>query len=64
MVNASCDTASRQKIAAELQARAIEVGTHIQLGQYTLPTATRADRLSGVVVSPIPVFWGIEKKGD
>jgi peptide/nickel transport system substrate-binding protein len=58
------DTASRQKIAAELQARAIEVGTHIQLGQYTLPTATRADRLSGVVVSPIPVFWGIEKKGD
>ncbi len=27
-----------------------------------LPTATRSDRLSGVVTSPIPVFWNIEKK--
>ena len=56
------DTASRQKIAADLQARAVQYGTHIHLGQYTLPTATRADRLSGVVTSPAPVFWGIEKK--
>ena len=30
----------------------------------TLPTATRADRLSGGVVSPIPVFWNIEKKAN
>jgi peptide/nickel transport system substrate-binding protein len=56
------DQAARQKIAAELQARAVQYGTHIHLGQYTLPTATRADRLSGMVASPIPVFWNIEKK--
>ena len=56
------DLPARQKIAVELQARAVQYGTHIHLGQYTLPTATRADRLSGMVVSPIPVFWGIEKK--
>ena len=56
------DAAARQKIAADLQARAVTYGTHIHLGQYTLPTATRADRLSGVVVSPVPVFWNIEKK--
>jgi peptide/nickel transport system substrate-binding protein len=56
--------ASRQKIAAELQARAVQYGTHIHLGQYTLPTATRADRLNGMVKSPIPVFWNIEKKGN
>ncbi len=56
------DLASRQTIATALQARAVQYGTHIHLGQYTLPTATRADRLSGVVVSPIPVFWNIEKK--
>ena len=56
--------AARQKIAAELQARAVQYGTHIHLGQYTLPTATRADRLSGMVKSPIPVFWNIEKKGN
>ena len=54
------DLASRRKIATDLQARAIEVGTHIQLGQYTLPTATRG--LTGVVASPIPVFWNIAKK--
>jgi peptide/nickel transport system substrate-binding protein len=40
----------------------VQYGTHIPLGQYTLPTATRADRLSGMVTSPIPVFWNIEKK--
>ena len=56
------DLAARQKIAADLQARAVSYGTHIHLGQYTLPTATRADRLSGVVISPVPVFWNIEKK--
>jgi peptide/nickel transport system substrate-binding protein len=38
----------------------VTYGTHIQLGQYTLPTATRG--LSGMVTSPIPVFWNIEKK--
>ena len=58
------DLASRQKIAAELQARAVQYGTHIHLGQYTLPTATRGDRLSGVVTSPIPVFWNIDKKAN
>jgi hypothetical protein len=42
----------------------VQYGTHIHLGQYTLPTATRADRLSGMVKSPIPVFWNIEKKGN
>jgi peptide/nickel transport system substrate-binding protein len=58
------DLPARQKIAAELQARAVQYGTHIHLGQYTLPTATRADRVSGIVTSPIPVFWNIEKKGN
>ncbi|MCX7367145.1 MAG: ABC transporter substrate-binding protein [Alphaproteobacteria bacterium] len=56
------DLPARQKITAELQARAVQYGTHIHLGQYTLPTATRSDRISNVVVSPIPVFWGMEKK--
>jgi peptide/nickel transport system substrate-binding protein len=54
------DAESRKKIATDIQARAVAYGTHIHLGQYTLPTATRG--LAGVVTSPIPVFWGIEKK--
>jgi len=54
------DAEGRRKIAAELQARAVAYGTHIHLGQYTLPTASRG--LAGIVTSPIPVFWNIEKK--
>jgi peptide/nickel transport system substrate-binding protein len=54
------DLSARQRTAAELQTRAIEVGTHVPLGQYTLPSATRG--LNGVVTSPIPVFWNIEKE--
>ncbi|MBV8185822.1 MAG: ABC transporter substrate-binding protein [Alphaproteobacteria bacterium] len=56
------DLESRRKIAADLQARAVQYGTHIHLGQYTLPTATRG--LTGMLKSPIPVFWNIEKKGN
>ncbi|SKA15707.1 peptide/nickel transport system substrate-binding protein [Enhydrobacter aerosaccus] len=53
------DLDSRRKIAADLQARALEVGTHVPLGQYTLPTATRG--LTDIVTAPIPVFWNIDK---
>lgn len=51
-------------IAADLQARAITYGTHVPLGQYTPPAATRSDRLSSVVTSPVPVFWNIGRKGS
>jgi peptide/nickel transport system substrate-binding protein len=54
------DLESQRKIAADLQARAVQSGTHIHLGQYTLPTATRG--LAGMLKSPIPVFWNIEKR--
>jgi peptide/nickel transport system substrate-binding protein len=58
------DQATQKKLASELQARAIEVGTHIQLGQFLQPSAIRGDRLSGIVESPVPVFWGMSKKGN
>ncbi|MDP1640492.1 MAG: hypothetical protein Q8L61_06230, partial [Hyphomicrobium sp.] len=53
------NAAGKPLTRAELQARAITYGTHVPLGQYTLPTATRSDRLTGVVTSPVPVFWNI-----
>ena len=31
------------------------------LGQFDLPTAYN-ERLSGVIVSPVAIFWNIEKK--
>ena len=54
------DLPARQKIAAELQARAVQYGTHIHLGQYTLPTATRAASRHGQ--KPDPGVLEIEKK--
>lgn len=56
------DKAMQKKIATELQTRALSVGTHIQLGQFFQPSAMRSDRISGVIESPIPVFWGVSKK--
>ena len=55
------DLPARQKIAVELQARAVQYGTHIHLGQYTLPTATRAGPPERASSPANPVFWNIEK---
>ncbi len=41
--------------------RAREVVTHIHLGQYYVPIATRKN-VSGILTAPAPVFWNIEKK--
>lgn len=57
------DLVERKKIASDLQARALEVGTHIQLGQFFQPSGLRSDRLSGFLEGPVPVFWGVTKKG-
>jgi hypothetical protein len=33
----------------------------VPLGQFDLPTAYR-DNLKGVIISPVTIFWNIEKK--
>ena len=37
--------------------------THINLGQYYQPIATRKT-ISGILTAPVPVFWNVEKKGS
>jgi peptide/nickel transport system substrate-binding protein len=56
------DQAEQKKIAIDLQARALEVGTHLPLGQYIQPAALRGDRWTNFIAGPVPVFWGVEKK--
>ena len=58
------DPAKQKAIAEKIQARAMEVGTHIHLGQWYQPYAFRKDRLSGVLTGPVPVFWNIDKSGE
>ena len=55
------DPAKQKAIAEAVQMRWREVVTHVHLGQYTVPIATRLN-ISGILSAPAPVFWNIEKK--
>ena len=55
------EAARRKAIVEKLQLRAAENPTHAFLGQYNNAMAVRKN-ITGSVVSPVPVFWNIEKK--
>jgi peptide/nickel transport system substrate-binding protein len=53
----------RQKIAKELQTRAMEQVVFIPFGQWDTPIAFRADKIDNVVPNTgLAVLWGITKK--
>jgi peptide/nickel transport system substrate-binding protein len=55
------DDEKRREIAQKSQMRALEYPTYVQLGQFTVPTALRAN-VSGLLTAPAITFWNIEKK--
>lgn len=55
------DPAKQKAIVEAVQMRWREVVTHIHLGQYTVPIATRPN-ISGILTAAAPVFWNVEKK--
>jgi peptide/nickel transport system substrate-binding protein len=55
------DEAARKAIIENIQLRAAENPTHAFLGEYTGAAAIRKN-VTGALVSPVPVFWNIEKK--
>ncbi|MFC7704251.1 ABC transporter substrate-binding protein [Plastorhodobacter daqingensis] len=50
----------QQEVAARIQAHTLEQVLYIPLGQYVFPQARR-DTITGMIGSPVPVFWNIEK---
>jgi peptide/nickel transport system substrate-binding protein len=52
---------ARKKIVEVLQTRLFEVVPYVNFGQWFQPMAWRSN-LSGVLVSPVPFFWNIDKK--
>jgi peptide/nickel transport system substrate-binding protein len=54
------DPAKQKAIVDELQARLFEVVPYVNYGQWFQPMAWRKN-LKGVLVSPVPFFWNIEK---
>lgn len=55
------DEAKRQKLASDIQKIVIEDGVMLPMGQYYVPGAY-SDKLSGMLASPVPIFWNIEKR--
>jgi peptide/nickel transport system substrate-binding protein len=53
---------ARKEAAAKLANRAFEFLPYIPVGQFTTPTAYRAN-LSGLIPSPVPFLWNIAKAG-
>jgi peptide/nickel transport system substrate-binding protein len=56
------DPVKQKAIAEAVQTRAMQVGTHIHLGQWYQPGAGRKDRIDGILTTPAPVFWNVTKK--
>jgi len=56
------DPAKQKAIAEAVQLRFIESPTHIHLGQWYQPGASRKN-VDGYVVAPASVFWNISKTG-
>ena len=50
----------QKALAAAAQARAVEIATHVPLGEYYQPMAVRKG-IDGVIRASIPVFWNITK---
>jgi peptide/nickel transport system substrate-binding protein len=54
--------AKLKTIAEAVQVRVTQYPTHIHLGQWFQPSASRRN-VDGFVAAPVTVFWNIEKKG-
>jgi len=55
------DVAKQKQIAEQVQLRAIEVGTHVWVGQWYKPLAYRKDKVDGWLEAPVPLFWNVTK---
>ena len=51
---------AQKKAAADVQQRAIEIGTAINLGIFFVPVGYR-DNVKGMIPSPVQFFWNMEK---
>ncbi len=51
----------RRRLAEDVQRRALEIVAYGNFGQWFNPVAYR-DNLAGMIKSPVPFFWNIEKR--
>jgi peptide/nickel transport system substrate-binding protein len=53
--------AEQKKIAADLQAAAMQSVPYVPTGQFLIPTAYRKN-LEGIIVAPVVFLWNVDKK--
>ena len=56
----AADLGAQLAIAEQIQRRALEFVPGIPLGQVVMPTAFR-ENVTGIVRTPYPAFWGVQK---
>jgi peptide/nickel transport system substrate-binding protein len=56
------DPGRQKALAEQVQLRAIEIGTHVWVGQFHKPIAYRKDRVDGWLKAPATLFWNVTKK--
>jgi peptide/nickel transport system substrate-binding protein len=54
------DEATKKKLAAAIQTRAFEIGTHVPLGEYQQPMAARKN-ISGFFITNGNIYWNLKK---
>jgi peptide/nickel transport system substrate-binding protein len=54
------DPGKQKQIAEAVQVRETQVTTHVFLGQWQQPAATRKS-VTGIPNAPVPVFWSVKK---
>jgi len=59
---AATTAAEKKAVADEVQTYAMQVVTHVPLGEWFAVSAVRANIGTQTVPSPITVFWGVTKK--
>jgi len=55
------DEAERKTLAEQVQVRAMEIGTHVPLGEYQIPVAARKE-VKGLVIGYFLVLWNVSKE--
>jgi peptide/nickel transport system substrate-binding protein len=57
------DDARLVELAEEIQQAVIDEGVVVPMGQFIIPTGY-SNRLTGVLESPVAIFWNLEKQSD
>lgn len=57
------DSARLVELAEEIQKLVIDKGVVVPMGQFIIPTGY-SNRLTGVLESPVALFWNLEKKSN